>query len=292
MKKSWIIVCVLALAGCLASGAYIVYYKMNQQEAARVYEEIKESAENPKASQENTSKESAEAIDSEMDDTEAEKAEASDVEPDENESASSSVTPQPTEPAVVIPIDFETLQQENDEIYAWIRIPDTVIDYPVLQSKTDDSFYIHKGVNKEYLFAGAIYSEMQNARDFSDPNTVLYGHNMKDGSMFASLHNFKDRDYFDKNREILIYTPEHIYHYEIFASYTYDDRHLLNSFNLKNKEVFDDYLEEIYSIRAMDAYFMDEPKVTSDDKIITLSTCVGNDASSRYLVQGVLTETE
>ena len=110
--------------------------------------------------------------------------------------------------------------------------------------------------------------------------------------MFATLHNFRDRDFFDANREILIYTPTHILHYTIFAAYTYDDRHILNCFDFSDKKEFQKYLDEIYELRSMDAYFLEEPKVTTEDKIITLSTCVGNDDSSRYLVQGVLTETE
>lgn len=293
MKKSWIAVLVLALVGCLASGAYIVYYKVNEKKAESSYEEMKEIAEVDSSEDNEVTEEPKESKNPK--EPEVSKEPETTKEPEATkapEKADPTETPVPTEPPVEIPIDFKALQQENDEIYAWIRIPDTVIDYPVLQSSTDDSFYIHKGVDREYLFAGAIYSEMKNAKDFSDPNTVLYGHNMKDGSMFASLHNFKDRDYFDKNREILIYTPEHIYHYLIFAAYTYDDRHLLNSFDFSNKEVFEDYLEEVYNLRSMDAYFVEEPKVTADDKIITLSTCVGNNASARYLVQGVLTEME
>ena len=95
------------------------------------------------------------------------------------------------------PIDFDALANTNDEIYAWITIPNTNIDYPVLQSKTSDLFYIDHDVNKNYLFAGSIYSEFSNLRNFSDRDTVLYGHNMLDGSMFADLHKFEDEDFFN-----------------------------------------------------------------------------------------------
>lgn len=282
MKKTWVTICALALAGCLAAGGYIVYYKVNEKKGRSAYEEVqdiaKEKIETPAQTK---AKEESEVIPDEQKEPEKEFL----------QTALPTETPVPTEPPVEIPIHFEELWQENEEIYAWITIPDTPVDYPVLQSSTDDSFYIHKGLNKEYLFAGAIYSEMQNKKDFSDSHTVLYGHNMKDGSMFASLHNFQDREFFDKNREILVYTPEHIYHYEIFAAYPFDDRHLLNAFDYKSKEGFENYLNEVYSVRAMDAYFIDK-KVTAEDKILTLSTCIGSDAASRYLVQGVLRETE
>lgn len=262
-NKKWAVVCAIALAGCLVSGGYILHYHQNQKHAEELYEEARENAEQPEET----------------------------ITPIPVEATETPV-PTPTEVPVEIPIDFATLQKENEDIYAWIKVDGTPIDYPVVQSSTDDSFYIHRGIDKEYLYAGAIYTEMQNAKDFSDPNTVLYGHNMKDGSMFASLHNFRDRDFFDQHREILIYTPEHILHYTIFAAYTYDSRHILNSFDFSDEKIFQNYLDQVYDIRSMDAYFVDEPKVTVKDKIITLSTCIGSDASARYLVQGVLTETE
>lgn len=295
MKRRWVTICALALAGCLAAGGYIAYYKLNEAKGIAAYEDVKNAA---KGDTETTAPGEVKAEAPSENDASEPKTETPAAEETEQETEPSATpeakepTPLPTEPPLEIPIDFEELKKENEEIYAWITIPDTVIDYPVLQSSTDDSFYIHRGLDKEYLFAGAIYTEMQNSKDFTDSNTVLYGHNMKDGSMFAGLHNFHDREYFDKNREILVYTPEHIYHYEIFAAYPFDDRHLLNAFDTKSKEGFEYYLEEVYSVRAMDAFFLEKPKVTADDKIITLSTCIGSAPTSRYLVQGVLTETE
>lgn len=206
----------------------------------------------------------------------------------------STPTPLPTqaEAPVEIPIDFKALKEQNEDIYAWITVEGTAVDYPVLQSSEDDGFYLHRGIDKEELFAGAIYSEKKNRKDFSNFHTVLYGHNMKDGSMFASLHNFRDEEFFRKHREILVYTPEHIYHYEIFAAYTFDDRHLLNSYDLKTKAGRNAYLEDLYNVRSMDAHFLEgRKKVTRRDKLLTLSTCIGQE-NSRYLVQGVLTETE
>ena len=269
MKKTWKILCAVALTGCLISGGYILHYRQNQKHAEELYEEAKKTAEQS---------DKTETTEKETTPTPAE--------------ATETPVPTPTEVPVDIPIDFASLQKENEDIYAWIKIDGTNIDYPIVQSSTDDTFYIHRGIDKEDLYVGAIYTEMQNAKDFSDPNTVLYGHNMKDGSMFATLHNFRDRDFFDQHREILIYTPEHILHYTIFAAYTYDDRHILNSFDFSDQKVFQNYLDEIYNIRSMDAYTLDKPKVTAKDKIITLSTCMGSNASARYLVQGVLTETE
>ena len=85
-------------------------------------------------------------------------------------------------------IDFAELSSINPDIYAWIRIPDTQIDYPVLQREEDDTYYLRHNSSGRYAFAGSIYTEEANSRDFKDPMTVLYGHNMRDGSMFQNLH--------------------------------------------------------------------------------------------------------
>jgi len=186
------------------------------------------------------------------------------------------------------PIDFKALQEINPDLYAWIRIPDTNIDYPIAQREGDNSYYLTHDMYGEYRFAGCIYTEDGNSRDFSDPNTVIYGHNMKNTTMFQNLHLFADSDFFDKHPLVYIYTPEHVRAYEIFAAYTYDDRHILNSFDFTDREVYEEYLDEILHVRAMDANIREDVSVTADDCILTLSTCVGGQTSSRYLVQAVL----
>lgn len=264
MKKFWSIVSVLSLILCLCAGGYAVYYKWNIRQADSTYENLQATVKAASMSEKKT-----------------EPTAAPTPEP----------TAAPTPVPLDIPIDFDMLKEINEDVYAWITVPGTAVDYPVLQDPENDGFYLDHDINKANAYAGAIYSEKQNAKDFSDPNTVLYGHNMKNGSMFASLHKFSDRTFFDENREILIYTPDHIYHYEIFAAYTFDNRHLLNAVDTKDPEEFQKYLKEIYSIRAMDAFFLEEPIVTKEDKILTLSTCKGNSAV-RYLVQGYLKEVE
>ena len=102
-------------------------------------------------------------------------------------------------------IDFAELSSINPDIYAWIRIPDTQIDYPVLQREEDDTYYLRHNSSGRYAFAGSIYTEEANSRDFKDPMTVLYGHNMRDGSMFQNLHFFEDKTFFAEHPEFFIY---------------------------------------------------------------------------------------
>lgn len=187
-------------------------------------------------------------------------------------------------------IDFAQLQNTNPELIAWIRIPDTVIDYPVARHEgTDQSYYLHHNMYGETAFSGCIYMECVNAGDFSDYNTVLYGHNMKNGSMFAALHKYEDRTFLQQHPYIYIYLPGHCYRYEIFAAYTADDTNLNAAFNFQDAESYASYVKNLEQNRSMDAVWRDDVEVTADVKMITLSTCVGGQPGRRYLVQGIKT---
>lgn len=119
------------------------------------------------------------------------------------------------EKKIDIPVDFDSLQKENPDIYAWITIPDTVIDYPIVQSSEDNAYYLNHSAEKTDSVSGAIYSENYNKKNFDDPITLLYGHNMKDGSMFAGLHKYEEDTYFNDHKDLVIYTPDAILKYKI-----------------------------------------------------------------------------
>lgn len=196
------------------------------------------------------------------------------------------------EQSEVIPVKFEELQAVNPDIYAWITVPGTVIDYPILQHASDNTYYLMHNIDGSYGYPGCVYTENMNSKDFTDNNTVIYGHNMKNGSMFAQLHKFEDPDFFNENREVLIYLPDEVLHYTIFAAHIYDDRHLLYSFDFTDPEVYQKYLDSIFSTRDMSANIDKDITVTTDDQIITLVTCIGSQPNNRLLVQAVLTDRE
>ena len=196
------------------------------------------------------------------------------------------------EQSEVIPVKFEELQAVNPDVYAWITVPGTDIDYPILQHASDNSYYLMHNIDGSYGYPGCIYTENLNSKDFTDNNTVIYGHNMKNGSMFAQLHKFEDPDFFNENREVLIYLPDEVLHYTIFAAHIYDDRHLLYSFDFTDPEVYQKYLDSIFSTRDMSANIDKDITVTTDDQIITLVTCIGSQPNNRLLVQAVLTDRE
>lgn len=186
-------------------------------------------------------------------------------------------------------VDFAALQTEiNADIYAWISIPDTQIDYPVVQHPSDDTYYLNYNLDGTKGYPGCIYTERENAKDFTDYNTVIYGHNMKNGTMFHDLHLYEDESFLPEHPYVYIYTPDRVLRYQIFAAYRYDDRHLLYSFDYATEEGRNGYLSEISSIRNMSIVRDEQVSVTADDRLITLSTCVGNQSENRYLVQAVL----
>ena len=194
-------------------------------------------------------------------------------------------------PKVEIPIDFESLNETNEDIYAWITVPGTDVDYPVLQSSNeDDDYWLNRTVEGIEGLPGSIYTRQVNKKDFSDNNTIIYGHNMKNDTMFGSLHDFENKEFFDNNKEIIVYTPEHIYKYEVFAAVVHSDENIMTSYDFDDELGRKEFLNSIYSNKDSRSNINKNVEITKDDKIITLSTCIGSEKNHRYLVLGVLRE--
>ncbi len=219
-------------------------------------------------------------------------------EPVETESVVATPAPSPTpqetpEQTLDIPIDFEALQAQNADIYAWITIPGTVIDYPIVQSSEDNAYYLTHTIDGEVKTSASIYTQNYNSKTFEDPITVVYGHNMKDGSMFAGLHQYKDLTFFEANQEIIIYQPDAILTYQIFAAYQTSDEHILWAYNFGETEqdcIF--YVNDILNQRTMSAHVDKTAPVDADSKILTLSTCDSAGDTYRYVVQAYLVQVE
>lgn len=191
---------------------------------------------------------------------------------------------------VDIPVDFEFLKGENQDIIGWIQVDGTQIDYPVLYDTTYNRYYLRhnfKGTNTAY---GSIFVLGENADDFTDFNTVVYGHNMLDRSMFAQLHQFRKQEFFDSHGQIIIYTPDRKLTYQVFAAYRTDNLNIILNNDFSTEELRTQYIEGIYAQESL-ANFKLEYEVTASDRIVTLSTCIGNPAY-RYVVQGVLVSDE
>ncbi len=188
------------------------------------------------------------------------------------------------------PIDFAKLQAEHPEVCAWIKIDGIdEISYPVLQSSPDkdDNYYLNRDLEGNTRNTGSIYIQKLNNKDFTDPNTLIYGHDTFNGTLFGQLKKFRDKTFFDEHRTIFIYTPDRVLKYEIISAFVYDDRHILNSFNFNIENECQEFFNECVNPKSLVKQVVDGATLTTNDKIITLSTCTSN-KSERYLVVGKL----
>ena len=188
-------------------------------------------------------------------------------------------------------INFNILKEQNSDIYAWINIPGTQVDYPVLQNaeSTDiyNDYYLNHTVDRVSGYPGSIYSEACNSKDFLDSNTVLYGHNMKNGSMFGCLHQFEEEEFFDSNNTVIVYTQDEVRTYEIYAAVKYSNTHIMKSFDFSTITGVQKYID---SINKAEGNFRADMELSTDDSILTLSTCIKGQPDNRFLVVAALKE--
>ena len=177
MKKEYFLLGILSLI-LLVAGVWIYQIISEYQKAEQEYEKLQEyvKVEKNTRDSENTKPNVAE------DDKEGEKQEET------------------------VTVDFASLQAINPDIVAWLRIPG-VLEYPVVRGE-DNSYYLNHTVQKTYNIAGSIFLDYRNERDFSDSKNIIYGHNMKDGSMFHVLRNYQDIDFFQEHTNMEVYLPD------------------------------------------------------------------------------------
>ena len=170
-------------------------------------------------------------------------------------------------------INFNTLKKQNEDTVPWIKVNNTNVKYPVVKAK-DNSFYLTHSFDKSNNSAGWIFADYKNKFDDTDKNIVIYGHNRRDGSMFSSLKNALNPNWYnnDLNRNILLYTENEEYNYEIFSIYKIEseDYYIKTEFNDEND--FEDFLNTITKRSVQDFGV----NVSKDDSILTLSTCANN----------------
>lgn len=185
-------------------------------------------------------------------------------------------------------LDWEALREENADIYAWIYIPGTQVDYPILQHETENDYYLTHNLDGSSGYPGCIYTQRLNGKEFLDPNTVLYGHNMGNGTMFGSLHEYEDNTFFEENPYVYVYTPDATLVYEIFAACTFSDAHLLYSYDYTTEAGFEEYVEALMGVRDMNSHVRSDVSVSYGDYILTMSTCIKNHPTQRWVVAAVL----
>ncbi len=269
MKKCVIIIVIIALLAAAAVGVvgFILFKNYNTQKTREKYDSVASSY---------TNTEAPEATES----TEAAATESG---------GKNQETTAPAKKAQKNPVSFTELKKRNPDIYAWIKVPETNVDYPVLQSPNNDNFYIDHDLDRNYAFAGSIYSQMCNKLDFQDRVTLLYGHNMLDGSMFATLHRYSDSGFFDKNKTFTVYTPSKKLEYTVVSALEFDDRHIMNSYKFDDDKAYERFIDEIMKPHSVNYNVRSGENVTVNDKLLVLSTCLDY-GDGRYLVVGKLTK--
>ncbi len=179
-------------------------------------------------------------------------------------------------------IDFDKLIKINDDTVAYIKVPGTDINYVVVKS-SNNSYYLDHNYEKQNNLAGWIFADYRNNFDDKDKNIIIYGHNMKDQSMFGTLRNVLDENWYKKNYKIELITQYKTYIYEVFSSYMIksEEYYLSNSFNFNDE--FSEFIKVIKN-RSIYSYKTD---INSSDRILTLSTC-NDDGSKRIVVHAKL----
>ena len=212
------------------------------------------------------------------------------TEPSPTPSPEPTPEPTPTPEPYVSPVDFESLRELNPDIYAWLEIDGTDISYPMLQSATDDAYYLDHNSDKQYSANGAIFSEhAYNGTDMKDPVTILYGHHMKSGAMFGNLQSrFSDSKYFGEHRMFTVYTPEATLKYGIFAAIPFTGEHLLYYNDFSDEAVFEAFFTKVMKTRGLGALLDEEYAPKTGDRVVILSTCLIGNNTNRFLVMGTL----
>lgn len=178
------------------------------------------------------------------------------------------------------PINFDELLAINTDIIGWLEMESVDISYPIVQSD-DNDYYLHRTFRKQDNFAGSIFLDYLNNPNFSNRNNIVYGHNMKNGSMFGILKQYQNQEKYDKSKYFWIYTPTRIYKYEIFSASvvgTYSDSYQIS---FADRDDFKEFLDQAKS----QSMIKTTAKVSYNDTVVTLSTCTG-DSATRFIVQG------
>ena len=180
-----------------------------------------------------------------------------------------------------INVDFNALLTRNSETMGWLYCPDTAINYPVTQTD-DNMFYLHKDIDGNYSSYGTLFVECLCQKNFKSLNSIIYGHHMNDGNMFAKLVNYAKQDYYNQHPVFYLNTPDMNYRVELFSGYITDMDSDTYSIDFTGAEENQAWLDKIIA----QSTFESSVAVKPGDKILTLSTCTYEYDNARFVVHG------
>lgn len=200
----------------------------------------------------------------------------------EGEVQAEATEPEPVSPFPVV--DFGALKAINADVIGWIYIPDTEVNYPILQGENNDEYLRHL-LTGEYNSAGSIFLDAYVMGDFSGKNSPIYGHNMKNGSMFADVIDYKKQAFFDAHPTAMLMTPEKNYFVHLFSGYVTDSWG-----DAWNKAFTDAEFETWLQTAKSKSCFTSDVIPSIHDKVLTFSTCTYDTHDARFVVHGILEE--
>ena len=170
-------------------------------------------------------------------------------------------------------VDFNKLKEQNNETVAWIKVNSTNVEYPVVKT-TNNSFYLNHSFDKSKNSGGWIFADYKNKFDNTDKNIVIYGHNMRDGSMFGSMKNILNSDWYEneENTNITLSTENEKYIYKVFSVYKIESEDYYIKTEFSNENEFEKFIHTLKK-RSIKNFNID---ISKEDSILTLSTCANN----------------
>ena len=184
-----------------------------------------------------------------------------------------------------IAVDFEELAKRSGDIVGWLYLPDTVINYPVVQG-TDNDYYLDRFLDGRVTSGGTLFVDFVCPSDFSGRNTLIYGHNMKDGSMFALVDDYADQRFYDAHPVMYLNTPTQNYRIDFFSGFTTDPESFVYTTEFADEDDYYAFLSALLSSSEIRC----RSSVGLYDRVVTLSTCTYSGEDVRFVLCGKLTE--
>lgn len=182
-------------------------------------------------------------------------------------------------------IDFDALKDINSDIVGWIYFEDTNIDYPVVKGD-DNVYYLDRLYNGELNGSGSIFLDFQNSETFSDKNSILYGHHMKNGAMFSDITKYKEQSYYDEHTEAFLLTPGKNYRIKLFSAYVTNPNDDARQISFGSDDEFMRWTNRLVNLSC----FKCDIAPVASDRIITFSTCSYEFDDARFVLHGIIDE--
>ncbi len=262
-RKIWILLLVFLGVVCLAASGILIFFQLQDDRHSRdTISDLQASMPDPDPSETPTEADN----------------------PSETEPAPQP-TPEPTPEPIVNP--YQNIFLSNEDMAAWLQIPGTVIDYPVMWTPRDEEYYLYRDFDGSHNQNGCLILDTDSSLDPLSTNLIIHGHNMKSGAMFGNLTDYESEEYYQEHKNIILYTKECQRNYEViavFRSQVYKKTDQVfkfyKFFQADTQEEFDDFYQ---NIKALSLY---DTGVTAQfgDNFITLSTCVYHVERGRFVV--------